>query len=426
MAALVDKLISDLQQLSSSRKAPAEPPRAATAAASGLLRLLQQASSSESAAKRTMGEQAMAALTTATGATCVCRSVEIATAALDDQAQAAAAAGSGSASAAAPSPAAGEEETPPPWSRMRADALLCLLEMASSEERCVALVEQTDVASVCLSVLNRDTGEAEAEAVHVAANVLRNLALPLANRPVIGALRFPIAATEDAGATRDATHVLLRHVGHRVPSTAALVAGCLRVLTEKCVPNARRFASAHAAAPHDAFVPLLALRLESEMRVGKPLAFARVDLCRFVASVLVAVCDVDVSGGDVAAVAPGVQRGLVSEASLGFAAFLLSTRHASLHREGCAALLASTLPFGVPPCTTPQADADDAPRLASPDWPGHTVEVAVDGEMVSLSTLLRKHVAAGSLTMDECAPMLRPDTEEDVSEVRASGTSACA
>ena len=408
MAAVVEKLLADLQQLSSSRKSPADPPRAATAAASGLLRLLQQASS-DSEVKRTMGEQAVAAITAATGATCVCQAVEIATAAIEDRPQAAAAAGCGSAS---PSPAAGEEAALPSWSRMRVDVLLCLLEVASSEERCISLVAQTDVASVCLSVLNRDADEAEGEAVHVVANLLRNLALPLANRPVIGALRFSIPTNEDAGATCDAIHVLLRHVGHRVPGTAALVAGCLRVLTEKCLSNARRFASAHAAAPHDAFAPLLALRLESEMRVGKPLAFARVDLCRFVASVLVAVCGSDSSGGgDVAAVEPAVQRGLVSEASLGLAAFLLSTRHAALHREGCAALLASTLPFGAPPCEAPLAGADDAPRLASPAWPGHTVEVAVDGEMLALSTLLRKHVTAGSLTMDDCAPMLLPEEE---------------
>ena len=153
----------------------------------------------------------------------------------------------------------------------------------------------------------------------------------------------------------------------------------------------------------------------------------------------------------------GVQRNLVSEASLGFAAFLLSTRHASLHREGCAALLASTRPFEARPrleprpfevpasaglsevnshveqqCAAPgkEAAAENGtaktlflPHGASsaapptPTWPGHSLEVAVGGEAVSLSTLLRRLVAAGSLLADECAPMLLAVHDEPEPEV---------
>ena len=197
-------------------------------------------------------------------------------------------------------------------------------------------------------------------------------------------------------------------------------------------------------------------------------AHRRVDLSRFVASVLAAACapaapltccgaaslatccgaahaaELVTGEGEGAVLAAEVQRSLVSEASLGFVAFLLSTRHAALHREGCAALLASTWPFeaqpclearpfeapvdamlsetgsggGVEqPCATPNkaveaAAENDAGNELLPDgaltltWPGHALEVAVDGEAVGLSTLLRRLVAAGSLSADECAPML--------------------
>ena len=196
-----------------------------------------------------------------------------------------------------------------------------------------------------------------------------------------------------------------------------------------------------------------------------PYAHRRVDLSRFVASVLAAACapaapcgavslatccgaahtaELVTGEGEGADLAAEVRRSLVSEASLGFVTFLLSTRHAALHREGCAALLASTWPFEVQPrlearpfetpvdaarsaagggggveqpCAPPgkaaEAAAEDgagnellpdgAPTLT---WPGHSLEVAVDGEAVALSTLLRRLVAAGSLSADECAPML--------------------
>ena len=253
---MLDLLLADLQLLSG----PASPisvVRAAASSASGLLRLLQQ--------------KPAVVMATAKRAVCVCHAIEISTAAL-------------SAAACIPAIAIAGEDTRPLWTQLRVDALMCLLEAASSEERCLALVEQTEgdgsigVASSCLLVLAAaaaavpsegvDAGPGEGVdesesgsdggAVRIAANTLRNLALPLANRLVIGALRLPIGAIEGAVATRDALHILLRHVGHRSPNTAALVAACLRVLVESCAPNALRFARAHADAPHLAFAPLVA------------------------------------------------------------------------------------------------------------------------------------------------------------------------
>ena len=257
---MLDILLADLQLLTG----PASPIsviRTAASSASGLLRLLQQ--------------KPAVAMATAKRAVCVCRAIEISTAAL---------------SAAACMPAIAGEDTRPLWTQLRVDALMCLLEAASSEERCLALVEQTEgdgsvgVASSCLLVLaaaggaggaaaavpskgvdagpgegvDKSEGGSDGGAVRIAANTLRNLALPLANRLVIGALRLPIGAIEGTVATHDALHILLRHVGHRSPNTAALVAACLRVLVESCAPNALRFARAHADAPHLAFAPLVA------------------------------------------------------------------------------------------------------------------------------------------------------------------------
>ena len=251
---MLDLLLADLQLLSG----PASPisvVRAAASSASGLLRLLQQKPAVDMA--------------TTQRAIPICRAIEISTAAL---------------SAAACMPAIAGEDTRPLWTQLRVDALMCLLEAASSEERCLALVEQTEgdgsvgVASSCLLVLaaaaaavpsegvdagpgegvDKSEGGSDGGAVRIAANTLRNLALPLANRLVIGALRLPIGAIEGTVATCDALHILLRHVGHRSPNTAALVAACLRVLVESCAPNALRFARAHADAPHLAFAPLVA------------------------------------------------------------------------------------------------------------------------------------------------------------------------
>ena len=257
--ARLDQLLKDLS--GPDCRPPSDIPsnviRAALTAASALLQLFQQAS-------------ALDTLATARRAMCVCRAIEISTAALN----------------ACGSTIVEGDTRSSLWSRLRIDALMCLLEAASTEERCVALVEQTEgdgsvgVASCCLSVLAAaakpsagagvGTGEGEGEGegesevggkgdvVRIAANTLRNLALPLANRLVIGTLRLPCGANEGAVAKRDALHVLLLHVGHRNPNTAALVAACLRVLVESCAPNALRFALAHADAPHLAFAPLVA------------------------------------------------------------------------------------------------------------------------------------------------------------------------
>ena len=251
---MLDLLLADLQLLSG----PASPisvVRAAASSASGLLRLLQQKPAVDMA--------------TTQRAIPICRAIEISTAAL-------------SAAACVPAITIAGEDARPLWTQLRVDALMCLLEAASSEERCLALIEQTEgdgsvgVASSCLLVLaaaampsegadagagegvDESEGGSDDGAVRIAANTLRNLALPLANRLVIGALRLPVGANEGAVATRDALHVLLRHVGHRSPNTAALVAACLRVLVERCAPNALRFARAHADAPHLAFAPLVA------------------------------------------------------------------------------------------------------------------------------------------------------------------------
>ena len=59
------------------------------------------------------------------------------------------------------------------------------------------------------------------QGVRISVNVLRNLAMPTANRPLLTAV--------DGGAIFFA---LLAHVGHRDPNTAALVGACLRLLVE--------------------------------------------------------------------------------------------------------------------------------------------------------------------------------------------------
>ena len=128
---MLDLLLADLQLLSG----PASPisvVRAAASSASGLLRLLQQKPAVDMA--------------TTQRAIPICRAIEISTAAL-------------SAAACVPAITIAGEDTRPLWTQLRVDALMCLLEAASSEERCLALIEQTEgdgsvgVASSCLLVL---------------------------------------------------------------------------------------------------------------------------------------------------------------------------------------------------------------------------------------------------------------------------------
>jgi hypothetical protein len=156
-------------------------------------------------------------------------------------------------------------------------------------------------------------------------------------------------------------------------------------------------------------------------------AFARVDLSRFVCAVLSASTAIETG------LPIEQQRDLVSHEALEFATFLLSCKHTLLQKEGCAALCASLLPFGQPMagrekppslhdgCTQMESVTSGIAAAAAVDsaagmqqkvvgWPGDMLRVQVDGEELVLRDMLHRLLEAGSITRDDCAPLLGLDS----------------
>jgi hypothetical protein len=254
----------------------AEPPPNVLVASKGLLKTVQAAEDAgASINQRQLGQEAVMAMVSNEGehVRSLCRVVATATAAID---------------AIDPQHALNGLAS---WCDLRTSVLLCVLQLASSEAQCIDLLSRTElmgsavdgasvpcaanttgVASVCLQLLRAASSHTDQEGVRVAANVLRNLALPPPNREVIGALCVPAignalhASPLDGGAIQ----VLIGHVGHPEPGTAALIAACLRVLVDKCPANALRFSRrAPLATAGGPFAPLIALDIRNVRRVGR-------------------------------------------------------------------------------------------------------------------------------------------------------------
>ena len=224
------------------------------------------------------------------------------------------------------------------WGHLRVNALQVLLQLASSEARCVALVEQTDggTAAACVELLASRASRTDREGTRTCANLLRNLAMPARNRPRLGALAglFP---------------ALLKHVPHLDPNTEAVIAAAMRILVEGCPTNAVRAAQACALAREEGGGEgsgegggegggAEVFRRIVQADVARMHPFCRAELSRFIALCITAVCE---TAPPEERPPPPVQLELASPAALGFAAFLLASRHAPLHHEFCAALRAA-------------------------------------------------------------------------------------
>ena len=202
--------------------------------------------------------------------------------------------------------------------------LAVLMHTASTEARSVSLLQLTEAhtgapgspsqgaASVCLALLDSSAARADADGVSFAANALRNLAMPPANRDAIGAL--------PAGGVAGPLGCLERRFEHTDPTAATMLAATARLLVEGCPRNAGRFLEATREGA--VFGPLVALLERGEAARVHP--HARVEMARFVSLVLAA-----------AQGAPAeVRAALLNGRVLGLAAFLLASSHRALHLEG--------------------------------------------------------------------------------------------
>ena len=299
------------------------------------------------------------------------------------------------------------------WGHLRVNALQILLQLASSEARCVALLEATSdaAAATCVSLLASKASRTDREGVRTAANLLRNLAMPAASRPRLGAELsglFP---------------ALIKHVPHPDPNTEAVVGAALRILVEGCQPNALKAAlaastgvvsgggdglleegaggssssssssgtiagSSSNGGGGGAFVGFGRL---IGVDLSKMHPFCRVELSRFIAICIASVCATD-GGSEQHAAA------LASPEALGFAAFVLGSRHPGLHAEFCAALKAAR---------KAQADADVA------DWVEKVAscKVGVQGREMTIKAVLAELAAAGSVNKEAAALVEAPAAE---------------
>ena len=299
------------------------------------------------------------------------------------------------------------------WGHLRVNALQILLQLASSEARCVALLEATSdaAAATCVSLLASKASRTDREGVRTAANLLRNLAMPAASRPRLGAELsglFP---------------ALIKHAPHPDPNTEAVVGAALRILVEGCQPNALKAAlaastgvvsgggdglleegaggssssssssgtiagSSSNGGGGGAFVGFGRL---IGVDLSKMHPFCRVELSRFIAICIASVCATD-GGSEQHAAA------LASPEALGFAAFVLGSRHPGLHAEFCAALKAAR---------KAQADADVA------DWVEKVAscKVGVQGREMTIKAVLAELAAAGSVNKEAAALVEAPAAE---------------
>ncbi len=379
MADITIQLLQHLESLSFASDdgaLPAVPPTtAAEQAAKGLRRLCEQASSAEVKPEQAaLGRAALAALCDTPSTATLCGAARVATGAIDaiDRDADADVATCGLLR----------------WGHLRINALHTLVRMASSEEGCVRVLEATrgEAAGVCVTLLASNGARTDLEGVRVAATLLRNLSLPLGLRPTIGALPGIFRA-------------LLRHVAHREPNTAAVVAATLRILVERCPSNAAHAVAALSAesggggdggdggggsgSGDGGFGPILRADL------AKMHPFCRVELARFISLTIAAACAessaAEGSEGAPPAPAPDAQRALVRPAALQFGIFLLGSREPSLHREACAALLA----------------ARDVYERHGEAWAGEKLTVPSPKGDLPLAEVLKGHARTGSITADQ-------------------------
>ena len=283
------------------------------------------------------------------------------------------------------------------WGHLRVNVLQVLLHLASSELGCTRVLAQTSdgAASACIALLRSNASRTDMEGVRTAANILKNLSMPPAIRARVGSLE----GLYDA---------LLNHVTHRDPNTGAIAAPTLRILVEGCPPNARLAAltaagaepgaasRATSASERDEEAERASLGADSsESGFGPVLAadltkmhpFCRVELARFMCLVLSQALDT---------LAPWQQRRLTTAAVLRFAIFPLASKHAPLHREVCAALLAARRVY--------------RERSELGPWPVSTLECTLrvpgpQGER-SLAAELQQVASAGTISVDELAVLV--------------------
>ena len=256
--------------------------------------------------------------------------------------------------------------------------------MASSEQRCIQLVDRTSarVASLAIDLLSSAASRTDLEGTRTAANLVRNLAMATPNRMPIGELPGIFDA-------------LLTHVGHRDPNTAAIVSAVLRILAEHPA-NARRAAESAATVKvadrgSEASFPRTEGTIDvfasvTTLEVEKLHPFCRAELCRFLCLVISATC----APGSNQCVAPALQVGVVTRSTLQFTTFLLASRHVPLHAEACSALLAARAVY----------------RQSGQEWPIDSLSVISPTGERSLAQVLTELVQTGTLSQDDLHTLL--------------------
>ena len=366
-AQLVERIDADALRAAAARLDP--PAEQAEHAAKGLRKLCEH---TENAALR---ESTVGALCESCGArSALCAAISAATAAIDGI----------DARADADTAACGLLR----WGHMRVNCLAVLMQMACSEARCVALLgEDGAPAAAAANLLLSPGARTDLEGVRLAVNLLRNLAMPAANKRAVGAV--------------GAAEALLAHVGHRDPNVASLVGATLRLLVDGCAPNACELAAryfaragADADARQSAAGPFGAL---INLDLTKLHPFGRAELARFVCITVSACCrpPAESAPSESPHLPLATQLALSAPAALEFGAFGLTSRHAQLHREVCDALNAA---HGV---HVAAGAADDAAGA----W--RAMRLSAGGEAIPLLELLRRCVSAGTLRADECAALLQ-------------------
>lgn len=290
------------------------------------------------------------------------------------------------------------------WGHLRQNCLAVLLQMASSpstsapgapsdtaQGRCVELLEKTErhapplegqaeyvpgAASVCLDVLASHASDHDLAGVQIATNLLRNLALPPSNRPVVGALRD--------GSAADAVSILLRHVPHADPSVSVHAAATARILCEGCVANTLRFLG--STRDGHALAPVFAI---DRSRVHP---HGQAELARFACCVMSA-CGAPPLADD-ARCGPHRLHGTleVRVAATAMPAFLLASSARQLHLEACAALRAARFA--------------EAALEGSAAWSGDHIAVRRGARELPIKDALEEIIRSGGLTAKECEGLL--------------------
>ncbi|KAL1530240.1 hypothetical protein AB1Y20_001155 [Prymnesium parvum] len=367
---LVGRLVAALESLECGSALPLAPPAEEAEKAGKDLRQLLQLGCTDgcTAQQAQLAQRTIAALlSTPSHAQCICRALDVATRTI------------------AQIDAASDVDTAEAglmrWGHLRVNLLAVLLHSASSEERSVQLVQWTEgegargAAAACLELIDSAAARVDRDGVSFAANVLRNLSMPPANRACIGGL------TTSRGGL-DPLRCIERALAHAEPASACLLAASARLLVEGCAHNSRRYLAASGGG--GPFASLLAL----DMAHVHP--HARVELARFACHVIVAARTPREPGGSLC-VPEDVRAVLLDARVLNMGpCFLLSSNHKGLHVEALDALRVARA-----------LSTDSAP------WPGSLLYVMKNGEPpLSLIAILERLVETGGLTKEEAEPFL--------------------